>query len=105
MSFEEEFDKIIRQKAEDAKFPFDESNWEKTSRLIDADRKVTQMLSFKKFLLPGVLVIVAGSLGLASYAYLKQDKSNQSTALIKNINVEESPVLQALSVTDLKEKR
>ena len=38
MSFEEEFDKKVRQKAEGVDYPFDSSNWEKASRMIDAER-------------------------------------------------------------------
>jgi hypothetical protein len=39
MSFEEEFDRKIREKADELKYPFDERNWEKASRMLDAERK------------------------------------------------------------------
>lgn len=39
MSFEEEFDRIIRQKAGEARYTFDESSWEKARAIVDADRK------------------------------------------------------------------
>lgn len=39
MSFEEEFDRIIRKKAGESSYAFDESNWEKARAMVDADRK------------------------------------------------------------------
>lgn len=38
MSYEEEFDKTLRQKVEEAEYVFDQANWEKASRMIDANR-------------------------------------------------------------------
>jgi hypothetical protein len=38
MSFEEEFDGIIRRKAEDADYPFNEKDWEKMKGVLDATR-------------------------------------------------------------------
>jgi hypothetical protein len=69
MSFEEEFDKIIRRKAEEEKYPFDEGNWEKTSRLLDAERKTTRALNLKKLYLPAALLIILGSAGLITFNY------------------------------------
>ena len=36
MNLDDKFDKTIKQKISEAEFPFDESNWEKASRMIDA---------------------------------------------------------------------
>src|SRR4051812_18785644 len=63
MSFEEEFDKIIRQKSEEAKYPFDEKNWEKVSSMLDAERKATAGVFFKKFYLTGLLIVFVGAIG------------------------------------------
>lgn len=38
MSFEEEFDDIVKRKAEEAKFSFRESDWEKARKMIDQER-------------------------------------------------------------------
>ncbi len=39
MSFEEEFDGIIRRKAEETSVPFNEADWQKASAMLDAQRK------------------------------------------------------------------
>lgn len=77
MSFEEEFDKIVRQKAEEAKYPFEESNWEKTSRMLDAERQASRALKLKRFLLPGVLCLVIGSVGLLVYNYMNTPENQE----------------------------
>ena len=55
MSFEEEFDKIIKQKADEAEFPFDEKNWENLSKQLDSERKVGGV--FTKRILMTTLVL------------------------------------------------
>lgn len=74
MSFEEEFDKIVRAKAEGESYPFDEGNWEKTSSLIDADRKAVRMLKFKKLYLSALLIIGLGSASIFVYNVIKPAK-------------------------------
>jgi hypothetical protein len=76
MSFEEEFDSIIRNKNEGANFPFDEANWTKASAMIDADRAggITAT-GFKKFYLPALI------LGITSLSFL----------LLYNVTQHDSP--------------
>lgn len=71
MSFEEEFDSIIRQKADGADFPFDEKNWEKARKLLDAEREKAGMGLMAKFAIVAVLF-----LGLASTAWFLFERSN-----------------------------
>jgi len=60
MSYEEEFDKIVQQKANEAEYAFDENNWAKTSRLLDQQRRTASKLFWKKMLIPAGAVVVVG---------------------------------------------
>lgn len=67
MSFEEEFDKIIRQKAQDHNIPFDQNNWEKAQQMIDASRApvaVKSSLGMSKIVIgiAGFVTLVASSI-------------------------------------------
>ncbi len=96
MSFEEEFDKIIRQKAEDAKYSFDEANWHKVSNMLEADRKAEGVSRFTKALLPlGTLLLVgvAGyltytSFGTGNSTTLAQEKASQQPKTIAAVQSE-----------------
>lgn len=59
MSFEEEFDSIIKQKAEQADFPFDGKNWDKAAAMLDGQKAVTGLPVWKKMIVPAVLGIAA----------------------------------------------
>lgn len=74
MSFEEEFDSIIRQKSEEAAFPFDEANWAKAGAKLDAERNVAKINPLKKFYLPVLLV------GMASLSFLLLSNLNENNA-------------------------
>jgi hypothetical protein len=75
MSFEEEFDKIIRQKTEGAEFPFEEANWERMSGALDADRRGATLFGNKKYYLAGLMLLILG----ASAVFLFDDLSNFSS--------------------------
>lgn len=64
MSFEEQFDKIVKQKAENAEFPFDNSNWEKAAAMLDAERVASPIAAKRSRWIPAVIglgvVLVAG---------------------------------------------
>jgi hypothetical protein len=47
MSYEEEFDKLMREKAEGLDFPFDESHWEKASKIITRHRSAGRTTAYK----------------------------------------------------------
>jgi hypothetical protein len=64
MSFEEEFDRIIRQKANEAEYPFDEKNWEKARAMVDADRKSGSKRPVALFYSVALLLL---SLGVAGW--------------------------------------
>lgn len=61
MNLEEEFDGIIRKKANEINFPFDEKNWEKASAMLDADRKALVVANRTYYVasITGILFIVA----------------------------------------------
>ena len=82
MSFEEEFDSIIRRKAEEEKYPFDENNWDKASSFLDADRKAARALKLKKFYLPAVLAVVIGSAGFITFGYFNTEKSGDKNVAV-----------------------
>ena len=83
MSFEEEFDKIIRQKSEEVEFPFNEKNWEQASAMIDSDRKAARLLKYKKFRKP-LLAISIGLIGIiASVVYM--DKVSKEESVIAEV--------------------
>src|SRR5688500_2134284 len=97
MSFEEEFDKIIRQKAEEAKYPFEESNWEKTSRMLDTERQASRALKLKRFYLPAVLCLAIGSVGMLVYSYMNTPENQEHVLAQSNIQTRpDQPVDQNL---------
>ncbi|MES2678305.1 MAG: porin family protein [Bacteroidota bacterium] len=59
MSFEEEFDNIIRQKTDEAGFSFDEKNWEKMSQKLDEQRRGAGFIQRNKAYVAIVLLLVA----------------------------------------------
>ena len=83
MSFEEEFDKIIRQKLEESAFPFDEKNWEKASRLLDDERKIGGITIGKKFYYIGFSLLAIIAIGTLAISY---NNANRSDSIIINNN-------------------
>lgn len=88
MSFEEEFDKIIRQKAEEANYPFDESNWEKTSRLLDAQQKVAKGIAYKKVAVSAFALLLVASATLGAW-YMLSDNTSDTSKLNASQNTEQ----------------
>lgn len=90
MKPEQQFDKIIRKRMEDAEsdFPFDESNWEKASAMLDAERGASGSRNSKIFLLFGSLFLILGTIGFFSYKYMGtvQPENLASSAPDKNSN-------------------
>jgi len=82
MSFEEEFDNIIRRKAEEEHYPFDQNNWDKASGLLDAERKAASLLKLKRFYLPAVLLVILGSAGFVTYSVLDAKQPENELALV-----------------------
>jgi len=71
MSFEEEFDGIIRRKAEEAHVPFNEADWLKASAMLDAGRKPAAWSWY--YYAAAALVVTIG------ITWLYISTSNQST--------------------------
>lgn len=70
MNLEDEFDKIIRQKAEQAEFPYDERNWEKFAMLRqDQQPLVPVQQVWQKALLPAAAILAGCGLFLTWYFY------------------------------------
>lgn len=76
MSFEEEFDSIIRRKAEEEQYPFNESHWEKASSMLDAERAATRASGLKKLYLPAVLALVIGVAGFLAFEHFNAKSGN-----------------------------
>lgn len=98
MSFEEEFDKIVRAKAEEENYPFDERNWEKASALIASDRKAARVLKLKKFYFPALLVIGLGTAGIVAYSLIKSDEREISVLALAPVTTNSNPSPSAAQV-------
>lgn len=73
MSFEEEFDRIIRQKMEGNKVPFNEGDWQKASNLIEKDRLSSSTLtSSKRFYKIAAVSFVITALTTISFLVVKE---------------------------------
>src|SRR5690606_34686203 len=59
MSYEEEFDRIIREKVEQQHYPFEESSWTKASKLISQSRRGGW--NFKWIAMSGAALMIAGT--------------------------------------------
>lgn len=101
MSFEEEFDRIVRQKAEGAEFPFDEKNWEKASKMLDAERKVVWMgFSAKAY----VMILLFLCLGTAGYfLVMGSDAKEADTSVALNVKqtISETSVIRSEENTEV----
>jgi hypothetical protein len=73
MSFEEEFDKIIRQKSEEVEYPFDEKNWESAKAMIGSDRKAARIINVKKVLKPALALTALAAAVLITLIYVEPD--------------------------------
>jgi hypothetical protein len=92
MSFEEEFDRRIRQKSEELKYPFDEKNWERASAMLDAERKSTSG-GFRRLLLPLVTVLLLSLGGVMVLQF-----SDSHPELASDTRSIESPVSAAAGI-------
>jgi len=79
MSFEEEFDNIIRQKTEGADFPFDEGNWEKMSRKLDEQKRGAGMMFNKKLFLAAAAILLLSLSGILFYNYFDNNDKKEIT--------------------------
>jgi hypothetical protein len=70
MSFEEQFDKIINQKIDEAEFQFDEKNWEKARVLIDSNRP-TSVVKTKTKNIAFLSLLLISVVGIAVFSYVK----------------------------------
>ncbi|MGZ3919440.1 MAG: hypothetical protein ACXVC7_04080 [Bacteroidia bacterium] len=102
MKPEKEFDKILQQRIEESEgdFPFDESNWQKASKLIDDERGVAGYYNNKRYLLLGALFLVLGSLGFFTYTYLNSGNTAMVSASRKNnsLNEKQNNVNESASI-------
>lgn len=81
MSFEEEFDRKIKMKMDEAAFPFDPANWEKASAMLDASRGAgVATAAPKKWYLPAALLGIA-TIGLAIYFWPEAGKQQPQAVL------------------------
>lgn len=88
MSFEEEFDKIIRQKTDEADFPFDEKNWEKAAGMLDAGRE-TRVAGFG--FASKVLVLVLLVVGVGTGIWFVTQNADDSKSAVAVKNAEQTP--------------
>ncbi len=85
MNFNQMFDKIIRRKISEgeSEFPFDQSNWEKANRMINAERGETGMTkSSKLFLVFGSLFLVIATVTI--FSLINSKDINNNTVLSDN---------------------
>lgn len=79
MSFEDEFDKIIRQKAEEAGYEFDQANWEKASKMLNAERAAMATAGLKRLYIPALALGIAGLTVLAALYPVVNEPAPQQT--------------------------
>jgi hypothetical protein len=96
MSYEEEFDKIIRQKAGEADYPFNEDNWVKTSQMIDAERGAARKLFWKKFYVPAAIVGGIAVTALVTYGIVSSG-ANEKIAQ-NSVTINDKAVLRHADV-------
>ncbi len=106
MSFEEQFDKIINNKLNEAEFPFDEKNWDKASSLIDANRVLfaTKNKS-KNLLLFALAFILICGVGVFTYFQFSNSTAVISDATINRNNLNKmvaNPSIVKTQPTDIK---
>jgi hypothetical protein len=95
MSFEQKFDKIIKHKIEEAEFPFDEANWTKANKMLDAEKGVSAGKSAKLFMLAAAVLLMLGTGGFFTYKYFEGTAPSTETSENKH---SENPA----SASDLK---
>lgn len=99
MNLDEKFDKTIKQKISEAEFPFDESNWEKASRMIDAERGVSVgAKSSKLFLLIGTIFLGVAA-GTFAFLYHGHDQDENKIALNSQV-IQENSSYRAEQLTE-----
>jgi hypothetical protein len=98
MSYEEEFDRIIRQKAEDAEFPFDEKNWEKAGRLLDRESAFRNAQRLRNIYVPAAIGVTLVTAVFFSLSYLHSRPGllsaadPEKTQQITSAQIEKTPV-------------
>lgn len=109
MNLDDQFDKIIKQKINEAEFPFDENNWQKASKMIDAERGAAiGAKSGKMFLLIGTLFlgVAAGTfffLYMNSGGLISSQVSQHVSVQVQSANVQgadKNEVVQAVETTN-----
>lgn len=90
MSFEDEFDGIIRKKAEAEEYPFDPAGWEKMETLLKAERGSGR--GFRKLYRPLAGVAVLGVAAWLAFSYLTpgDDSSSETLALQPAVQEQET---------------
>jgi len=90
MSFENEFDKIIKQKSQEHSFPFDEGNWEKAEQMIDTQRKATIVKSSSSLLKVFGIIGLLGIVSAGAYLMVSSDDKQLAQAseqkVVQNLN-------------------
>jgi hypothetical protein len=87
MNPEEKFDKIFKKKVGESEFPFDENNWVRASRLIDAERKAAGAGKYGRvFLLFGTFFLATATVIFLNVSIAKSGEmmalaSNSETAI------------------------
>lgn len=106
MSFEEQFDKRVKQKIESAEFPFDEANWAKAAAFLDADKALTKVGNTTKFIVITLGLVTFISFGTYIALNYKEARklANKNADKIKSekfeSNAKEIGVLNGNSVSD-----
>jgi hypothetical protein len=98
MSHEEEFDKIIREKAEGHEYSFDQANWEKARGILDAQRSPVKRLGAYLWL-PAVFVLTIAGI----YVY-KIGESEGNRSLASETAVTPAPATETMQNIPVLEK-
>lgn len=91
MKPEQQFDKNLRKKMESAEeeFAFNEADWQKASKMMDAERAALGSKRKKVLLLSSSVFLILGSIGFLGYKYIGTETNNnlaQSSSQKENFN-------------------
>lgn len=100
MSFEEEFDKKIKQKVDEASFPFDEGNWAKASNMLDAERNVVKGKSLNKFYLPALVFLMLTTVTLVTIKTTSTNQTNEKGLIAQANEHQEKSLAQQKSLSE-----
>jgi hypothetical protein len=99
MSYEEEFDRIIRRKAEEAEYPFDERDWEKANGMLDREQSRRTAIRLKRIIVPSAIAVTIG-VAVMAISFLDTTEPSKMVSVISETHEKVQSEPQKLSEAD-----